>query len=635
MTNFFKIHSQDSLSLNLQELASSLRNALSPTWVVSSRENMLQIMSVDNFTSPVVLRSILLLGTDIGITVHGQALKNNHSLWDTTEEFSIGEDCTVLAALNMFKTLAERIESLKVCGGCKKCKEVWTEGIFAKRGFVDKFYTRIPVYRSNGCQLLLDDDVCRACRTEQSNMVREVNRRNKRALEPRHLANVNLRFMPKHELVNALKESRQDDKQHRRQIYFMKKKITKLIEKQGCSIGKWSEHFTNVCKENFERMTPLQQLFWDQQMKQASLKNKASMKWHPMCLRLALQLEKTSPTGTESLRTSGFISLPGKTTLYDYSHFIDAKEGCHQEIVADIRKQIDQKCSEEHEKFVVLMFDGMHVRSNVVFNKSTGEMIGYAKLNQIEQEFADLQAEWSGAPVKDNLAKEVLVFMVKNITQNDRSKIVKDVVAVYTLPKNSTACSYYSRLWEVIACLEASAIPVAAVTCDGATTNRSCINMHPKYVPTEDDDWYDRTLPDEDLVHTTTNVASPDLRPLFFIVDPPHWLKTLRNAFANSNFHKNSRHLWNGEPITWELIVRYFEDHKNDKFRKVMLTRQHVFLNAFSCMNVSRAGQVLSNKLSVAVKQCGEEAAAKGVPYPPYKAAVNFMKKTNDAPLIV
>ncbi|XP_034232830.1 uncharacterized protein LOC117640435 [Thrips palmi] len=75
--------------------------------------------------------------------------------------------------------------------------------------------------------------------------------------------------------------------------------------------------------------------------------------------------------------------------------------------------------------------------------------------------------------------------------------------------------------------------------------------------------------------------TSGDSRPLFFILDPPHLLKTLRNALANSFSHKKSRKLWkNHQYMSWKVIEALYEATKSQKFRSHKLTKAHTFSNS-------------------------------------------------------
>lgn len=633
-----------------------LRDELGSSWIIRRTEDQVSLVMLGDDLQTVSRGIFIKSNGEVNIFVHGHPLKNNHQLMysiaskEESEaammEESQGKLLFGKMDLQEAKCLAENVESMKVCEGCWKYEELWNEGVFKKRGTIETQYYPFPVYRSISCSLLLPkvekNVVCLACRSEQSNMSRKKNRRSKWAIEQQKqehkFSSKNIRYMPRHELEAALREARSSDSKHRQQIRHLKKRIDKMINREGEDMSKgWSSEFKNINRKNFEKMTPIQKLFWDQQMKRASLKNKASMRWHPMMIRLALQFQKAAKKVTEA----GFISLPSSRTLFDYSHCIEPKEGCQIEVLKDLKRELELKCSEDHERYVDLMFDEMHIRSNLVYQKSTGELVGYAKLDEIEQEFQNLQAEWTGKESQPQLAHKVLVFMIKNITVNKPENIVRGIVAVYSVPASMSASSLFTRLWEVIYHLENSGIPVLCVTCDGASTNRTCINMHPRYKSSafiefegidEDDEsnLFDEYGGENDVLFSTINIASPHLRQLFFFIDMPHVLKTIRNAFANSYCHKKSRRLWNGEDLSWQLIVDHYEKHKNDKLRKSMITAAHVYLTSFSVMRVSYAAQVMSKRLSSAIHDAGEEAEMKGEKHLPFRVATNFMRMTND-----
>ena len=56
-----------------------------------------------------------------------------------------------------------------------------------------------------------------------------------------------------------------------------------------------------------------------------------------------------------------------------------------------------------------------------------------------------------------------------------------------------------------------------SITCDGASDNRKMFAMHD---------------PSSSLCYKTTNVYRDDMQQMFFVSDPPHLIKTIRNCFA-------------------------------------------------------------------------------------------------------
>lgn len=650
VTQTFPSEPDNNVVTSLDKLNLTLRSTLSPVWTTSCyKGEQLQVVMIENISgSLLVMRGLMFSKTDFNITICGRQLLNNHAIVCSLQQQKEEElekrkneknvESDWIFTGEKIKNISQNIERMKICTGINNFSELWSQGVFSLRGVVDTLYCGTPVYRTKTCQLLLENkekSTCLSCRTEQTNMLREKNKRAKKALLVTS-SSKNIKYMQRHELEASLKEARKEGSKHRRQIKNLRKKVDELIKNEGTSLSKgWSETFKNVNRKNFEKMSDIQKLFWDQQLKAASLKRKSSMVWHPMMIRLAINFEMHS--NPEKIRGTECVFLPSKRTLFDYTHAIDSQvDGCQKEILEDFRKELDQKCKAEHERFCSLMFDEMHVRSNLVYSKSRQELVGYANLNSIEEEFRNLEAEWTGSvPQARPLAKKVLVFMIRNITAIEKKSQMRGVVAIYPVPSSMSASSLYTRLWDVMYCCESANIPIISIVCDGASTNRSCLKMHPRYQRSvaemdfddEDDDVYED---ENDVVFCTTNLASSNLRPLYFIIDPPHLLKTIRNAFANSFCHKKSRRLWNKEIISWKLITEYFHRNKTNKFRKSTITSAHVHLTSFSVMKVSYAAQVMSNTLSKAIKEEGEKAKEDKRDYPPFQAATTFMKKTND-----
>ena len=85
----------------------------------------------------------------------------------------------------------------------------------------------------------------------------------------------------------------------------------------------------------------------------------------------------------------------------------------------------------------------------------------------------------------------------------------------------------YSIVWVCVKRLEASGFKVIAITCDGASHNRTFMKLHNS----------------NDVIHKTINPFCDETRPVFFISDPPHLIKTVRNCWANSYSHAFTRQL--------------------------------------------------------------------------------------------
>ncbi len=84
-------------------------------------------------------------------------------------------------------------------------------------------------------------------------------------------------------------------------------------------------------------------------------------------------------------------------------------------------------------------------------------------------------------------------------------------------------------VWEAVRRLEAMEVKVLCVTSDGASPNRKFFKMNCyKQDPT--------------ISHKCPNRYSQERRWLFFISDPPHLIKTVRNCWSHSG-SSGSRHM--------------------------------------------------------------------------------------------
>jgi len=78
----------------------------------------------------------------------------------------------------------------------------------------------------------------------------------------------------------------------------------------------------------------------------------------------------------------------------------------------------------------------------------------------------------------------------------------------------------YEPLWEAVSRLELCGLKVLCLTCDGLAANRRLFRLHDPTCKT--------------YIHKTANPYATDGRFLYFISDPPHLIKTVRNCWSNS-----------------------------------------------------------------------------------------------------
>jgi DNA transposase THAP9 len=212
-------------------------------------------------------------------------------------------------------------------------------------------------------------------------------------------------------------------------------------------------------------------------------------------------------------------------------------------------------------------------------------MIGFGQISDVDQLLADIEAEVSGTRRdEEQLASHVLQLMVRGISTSILTTFA------YFATKTLTANQLYPILWEAVEILEAKGIRVLAFVSDGAAANRAFYKM--SLAEKKGDNWYTKNPYDR-------------TRNIYFVCDVPHLLKTVRNCMSNSGSHKNTRLLWkNDKHIEWSHIISAYQNDLTDGIRKLYhITDEHLHLNPCSLMKVKLAAQVLSRRMSIAVKE--------------------------------
>ncbi|XP_047137374.1 uncharacterized protein LOC124813866 [Hydra vulgaris] len=329
-----------------------------------------------------------------------------------------------------------------------------------------------------------------------------------------------------------------------------------------------------VMESNAEKLTPFLKLFWDEQKKAACCHPNA-VKYHPMIIRFCLSLCMKSASAYDELRSSSILTLPSSRTLRDYKNAIKPSAGFNSKVIEELIKTSSKL--KDHQRFVTLSFDEIKIQSDLVFDKHSGDLIGYVDLG-------DPDLNYCSFPDLNELAKHVFVYYVRGLSSD-----LKYALAFFAT-KDTNASQIFKTFWEAVLVLEVICkLSVVACVSDGASANRKFYKMH---------EYMDNCI-DEDLVYRTVNIYAPE-RYIWFFADAPHLMKTLRNCIFNSGNGKKSRFLWNnGKEICWTHIKKIVDDELSRGLKLIpKLTMAHVDLNPYSVMRVNLACQVLSKSVS-------------------------------------
>lgn len=243
------------------------------------------------------------------------------------------------------------------------------------------------------------------------------------------------------------------------------------------------------------------EIFWQQQLKAASLKDSRSMRWHPALIRWCLYLHHRSSGCYSTLRNSGVLSLPSERTLKDYKHFAPAVVGFCTSTDLQLLDQVKQQKPHHLSKYVGIVIDEMYVKEGLVYDKNTGSLTGYANLGEInnllmaaEQRFKDPISN-----MQRPLAKCMLVIMVRGLFNSLKFPHAQFPAAT------TKGAQLFPLLHQCIFRLMHLGLTVVSVTCDGASDNRRMFSLHGT---------------GKELVYKTVDVFCQGKSPIFFISDP-------------------------------------------------------------------------------------------------------------------
>ena len=208
-------------------------------------------------------------------------------------------------------------------------------------------------------------------------------------------------------------------------------------------------------------------------MRYHQLKKKCGMKWHPLTIKWVLLIRSKSTKAYDTIRGLGFINLPSDRTLFDYSHCTPSKTGFIPATIQMLREECMKKgmLKERWKSYVGLLQDEISIREDLVYNATSGELVGFVYLDKTSNQILDLQ---NGLDKKERvLATSALVLMVRGATTG-----LKFPLAAFAT-KSLDATQLYSVLWEAVSVLEIDVgVRVLFITCDGAAQNRKFFELN-------------------------------------------------------------------------------------------------------------------------------------------------------------
>ena len=321
-------------------------------------------------------------------------------------------------------------------------------------------YKRKQFMRNVKCWMLLTvEEECEYCKCSEKQFS-QMEIKSKQHLATPAKLRAPLTKTSSERVIAALQLKRLECKQTKLELEQMKMEINKssvIIDKE------LSDDFTTIFS-NAKDVTPFMKLFWQQQQELMKTGG-TNVRYHPMIIRYCLSLAAKSNSAYEELRNSGVLVLPSTHTLRDYKNVIKPQTGFSRQVIEDLINTTSSYF--DVQRYIVLLFDEMKVKANLVFDKYTGELKGYLDLGCVEDDLSTLGRE------ADCLATHALAFHLRGVVTNLKYSLA------YFSTDGVIALQLMALFWEAVAILEYRCnLWVVAATSDGASPNRRFYQLH-------------------------------------------------------------------------------------------------------------------------------------------------------------
>ena len=510
-------------------------------------------------------------GLELSVFAYQWPIPDDHEIYKSTNR-SV-RNCHM-------KDLLKKLESCSMCVGLPDTDEVkdvavdpttqeYTPGAVVRHSVPKEPTTEEPNFEvfvscwSVDCRMIkeaisAEKNSCQPCATAFNSVNRAVRRKSKASAKPAK-SKASLAACGTEKLRATVQATRLECKELQERLEHLQTKI----EKDGVEISASLE--TDLLKimggQNLES-TPHMKFFWEQQMALLQT-NKMGRRYHPQVIRFALSIHGKSPSAYRELRDSGALILPSERVLRDYKNYFKPKAGINQENIESLREKTKQFT--DLQRYIVLVMDEMKIQSNLVFDKVSGDLVGFVDLGDptTNEAFAE----------EECVATHALAFLVRGLCTD-----MKHIVSYY-FTRDVTSFQIMSIFWKAVAVLELSLnLWVIGAVNDGASPNRKFFNLHSQLAK-------DLKC---DVVYKTPNAFATS-RFIYFFADSPHLLKTARNCLYNSGYGSRSRYMWNnGQYLIFRHIADlFYSDQEYGLHTLPKLTMDHIVLTSYSKMKVT------------------------------------------------
>ena len=513
------------------------------------------------------------------------------------------------------KNLLRRLEQLQVCAGqpddrfVNMCSQ--KKGVFRNRqgqtvAYLDKY---APVtfnqqlfeetVRTSQCEMLVPGKAkCKSCKLYRHSLRTMYSRWLKRSSSVTDSdSHANIRYLNTPEKKQRISHLKKRVGSAEAKVERLKKQIERLNETQGIHISdELGNDLVQIMTENREEINrayskdSFAHLFWSEQLKAVTCKDSRQVRWHPLIIRWCINLKLMSSSAYHAMRSTGFLKLPSERTLRDYTNYFKHQTGYQPEVIRELQQEAKLESLPENRKFCSIVVDEMRVREGLVFDKNSGDIVGFSASGSINDELERIEREIDGIHDKPAVAKHMLVIMVRGLL----FKLNFPLAHFATV--DLTGEQLFPIVWEGVQTVESIGLKVLCIVADGASPNRKFFRMHKESQPprqrssasastcasstasatttpllasllaapvstrvSSTDASTHKQSSTKEITYRTKNPYSIDgERYIYFISDPPHLIKTTRNCFNNSSVNGTRRMaVSNKFDIEFYLLIFY------------------------------------------------------------------------------
>jgi len=334
---------------------------------------------------------------------------------------------------------------------------------------------------------------------------------------------------------------------------------TKFSSKQLHTDVLKNKQLTCTCSlcQDFNCLPASKRQFFQSQIR-ACKYSKFGMRFTVQDKLLALGLFYKSPSAYRFMSSS--FHLPSERTLQAFIGRFNTGCGFKTDYLEALKKRMESMTS--YEKYCILTFDGMALKSKLHYFESSDVVSGFVDLNEFQEKRSDI-------------AKQAVQFMVRGISGR-----WKQPVGHFFGGHSIQVSTLKEMIFKIISLLQSIGLHVVALVCDQEPSHRL---LYKVLGVSETQPWF--------FTEGGTKVHA--------LYDVPHLIKNLRNNLLNYNITTES-----GEMIaSFGVIRQMYEMEKGNSLRLCpKLTDGHLELKPFKKMKVSLATQVLSHSVAVALR---------------------------------